>query len=522
MSSSTTSSAGDRKKPRQLTREELWSSYCEKITKQEYLDALDNYTRPTEYPLKRRTYYLFPPAVAVEKQAVRLFKLSLRDNAAQGTTSVVEEAFEMLKLSSTSEGILEKCLAHNDLKRAGNVEFRKGNYLAALRKYSEKWNSYLPYHVDAFPKDHPLRTKLGEAEASLFNSMSACRRACDLIDQLYLGGLKKKAKILNQLFKIQADSIQDLDMDKLFKDVSSDLKVSQPTHKITSDFGPSGWATTYLRPKGQPDPEASNVTYQQWHPRELDESELWLAWDRPDSGIPDAHMEYLRTPAIYSDKRCVYELLPSGVVQVVHSLRQHCWSKLSIYEIVFRHHNKDYAGELYFETDHRRFQASVKSLPLSDRIDWAVKEKDAANKTRLGLFETAIWSNVSAAFLALANLDRGAAHFRRLGFMSAWLAFADKEYATVGVVKDACKRALASVPPWDPVRQDEDAIESMKMIWQTHIAVLSVQSNDKRMFREISQSLRGMNAPQLFIKQIGPPMWYEEFEAMKHERGWFR
>lgn len=42
---------------------------------------------------------------------------------------------------------------------------------------------------------------------------------------------------------------------------------------------------------GQPDPEASNVTYQQWHPRELDESELWLAWDRPDSGIPDAHME---------------------------------------------------------------------------------------------------------------------------------------------------------------------------------------------------------------------------------------
>lgn len=152
---------------------------------------------------------------------------------------------------------------------------------------------------------------------------------------------------------------------------------------------------------GQPDPEASNVTYQQWHPRELDESELWLAWDRPDSGIPDAHMEcvsliviaylskalltivnrYLRTPAIYSDKRCVYELLPSGVVQVVHSLRQHCWSKLSIYEIVFRHHNKDYAGELYFETDHRRFQASVKSLPLSDRIDWAVKEKDAANKS---------------------------------------------------------------------------------------------------------------------------------------------
>lgn len=42
-------------------------------------------------------------------------------------------------------------------------EFRKGNYLAALRKYSEKWNPYLPYHVDAFPKDHPLRTKLGEA-----------------------------------------------------------------------------------------------------------------------------------------------------------------------------------------------------------------------------------------------------------------------------------------------------------------------------------------------------------------------
>lgn len=81
---------------------------------------------------------------------------------------------------------------------------------------------------------------------------------------------------------------------------------------------------------------------------------------------------------------------------------------------------------------------------------------------------------------------------------------------------------MASVPPWDPVRQDEDAIESMKMIWQTHIAVLSVQSNDRRMFREISQSLRGMNAPQLFIKQIGPPMWYEEFEAMKHERGWFR
>lgn len=96
--------------------------------------------------------------------------------------------------------------------------------------------------------------------------MNAGRRACDLIDQLYLGkslmkhcspklykhlvsaGLKKRAKILNQFFKIEPDSIQDVDKDKLFKDVSSDLKVSQPTHKITSDFGPSGWATTYLGP----------------------------------------------------------------------------------------------------------------------------------------------------------------------------------------------------------------------------------------------------------------------------------
>lgn len=85
------------------------------------------------------------------------------------------------------------------------------------------------------------------------------------------------------------------------------------------------------------------------------------------------------------------------------------------------------------------------------------------------------------------------------------------------------KRALASIPPWDPIRQDEDAIESMKMIWQTHMAILSVQSNDKRMFREISRGLRGMDTPQLFIEEIGPPAWYEEHEAMKREqRGWFR
>lgn len=104
--------------------------------------------------------------------------------------------------------------------------------------------------------------------------MNVGRRACDLIDQLYLGkslmqhcspklykhlvsagGLKKRAKILNQFFKIEPDSIQDVDKDKLFKDVSSDLKVSQPTHKITSDFGPSGWATTYhLGPKGKRHP----------------------------------------------------------------------------------------------------------------------------------------------------------------------------------------------------------------------------------------------------------------------------
>lgn len=75
-----------------------------------------------------------------------------------------------------------------------------------------------------------------------------------------------------------------MDKDKLFKDVSSDLKVSQPTHKITSDFGPSGWATTYLGPgpKDQFNPEKSNVTYEQRHPRELDAPELWLAWDWPD------------------------------------------------------------------------------------------------------------------------------------------------------------------------------------------------------------------------------------------------
>lgn len=54
-----------------------------------------------------------------------------------------------------------------------------------------------------------------------------------------------------------------------------------------------------------------------------------------------------------------------------HSLRQHCWSKLALYEIVFRQHNKDYDGELSFEMDHGRVQASVKSLPLNDRIDWA-------------------------------------------------------------------------------------------------------------------------------------------------------
>lgn len=65
------------------------------------------------------------------------------------------------------------------------------------------------------------------------------------------------------------------------------------------------------------------------------------------------------------------------------------------------------------------FDAWIKVLPYHIH---ALVPSDPL-RTKLGLLETAIWSNISAAFLALARLDGGVVHLGRLGFITRMAGF---------------------------------------------------------------------------------------------------
>ncbi|TYJ53852.1 hypothetical protein B9479_005540, partial [Cryptococcus floricola] len=157
--------------PRPLSSEEMWAGYEAPVP---------DPSTPSQYPAQRLTYDLLPYSQTAEKHGLRLFKVSIREqvwNLVQmgpEMDSYVKMELENQRRLPPDITRLKVLLDFDGMRQDANRIFREGDYMTALWRYVTNWSLFLPWHVDAFPRTHPLRPKLGEAEASLFNNMAAC------------------------------------------------------------------------------------------------------------------------------------------------------------------------------------------------------------------------------------------------------------------------------------------------------------------------------------------------------------
>ncbi|AAW45880.1 hypothetical protein CNBJ0290 [Cryptococcus deneoformans B-3501A] len=419
----------DRINPRPLTKDELWASFEDKFDPnlaKSKAKLLSNAV-PTQYPPRRTTYHLLPNTVALQKQAIRSFKLRLRDriqcNAfGEDEAGVMRDFLRVQRnLDATEEKLSRDIDDQQGLRKDVNALFQEGKFEDAKFQYNQLWSEILPWHIEALPEHSPLRLKLGEVEAAMFDNMAACmfklakadfefhsvfqccwtaidvreyakvrpiysccRRASDMMKILYVDARNYPFEInfdrnetppdqkyvaqMIKYFDDQANALQNLNKEAWYKDIDERLKIPMPPGEVTYYFGPFSWRDSWKEKRDTPSNPA------QTQPRDLTLKEMWEVW----SPVPkQTHLEYNDLPPYYPESRITYELRPTGIVQEYRYLT---YAKFSIYEMIWRQHNEDWSRIHFQEDDKKRRQVSVEDPPLKIRLDKAEKQKDEANK----------------------------------------------------------------------------------------------------------------------------------------------
>ncbi|WVQ81258.1 hypothetical protein IAT38_003381 [Cryptococcus sp. DSM 104549] len=130
-------------------------------------------------------------------------------------------------------------------------------------------------------------------------------------------------------------------------------------------------------------------------------------------------------------------------------------------------------------------------------------------RAQLGNFESTVWANVSASFLALSKLKRNN-YFHDMwtvnAFVSAWAAWDLREYASVSIVRNACLRAHSSQTEAFRDPAYFKAFESMLKYWKAQAdALADVPKNT--LFKDLPEEKRLPVPPKKVTSQVGPRMW---------------
>ncbi|TYJ51612.1 hypothetical protein B9479_007815 [Cryptococcus floricola] len=406
--------------PRPLSSEEMWAGYEAPVP---------DFSTPFQYPAQRLTYDLFPYSQTAEKHGLRLFKLSIREQVWNLVQMGPEmESFAKMQVEDQRRlppdiTGLGKLLDLNGMRQDANRIFREGDYMTAVWRYVTNWSLFLPWHVDAFSRTHPLRPKLGEAEASLFNNISACfvriseeakkyerndfsnfymdaafktswvalemrefakvrtvyssaKRSLSLIRKLFAAIPSPNVTAANidamcAYYAVQAKVLENVNKDTMFKDLSPEKKIPWPSFDDYWAMGPFCWGTTHglVHLNKNPVVEARRGRNQ---PRTLTEEELWAIWTE-DVPMPTEPLEYREPADDYPEFRFCYDNMPIGRV---YETRHICRAKREVYEVIFRACRDDVSGEAFEHVMRSQRERSVTSHPWGERLHAAVAKKE--------------------------------------------------------------------------------------------------------------------------------------------------
>ncbi|WVQ75746.1 hypothetical protein IAR50_005377 [Cryptococcus sp. DSM 104548] len=415
--------------PRPLSSDEMWMGYQAPLP--DYLkSAFDDFSTPPQYPSHRLTYDRLPNAVAAEKHGLRLFKVSARDQIwnlvemGPELESLAQQQLDKQRSQPADIQALAELVGFDGMRQDANRLFRQGEYMTALWKYVTNWSMYLPYHVDALPQTHPLRAKLGEVEASLFNNISAClvkvaeeaRKlgrgdygnyymdsafktswvALDLREfakvRTVYSSAKRSLGLIRQNFEhnaspnvtpanidtmclyyaAQVKVLEKVDKDLMFKDLSPEKKLPWPSFDDYWGMGPMSWGTTHGLVQVQKYPRLEAIRAKNKN-RPLTEAELWAIWTEsvPE---PTEPLEYRQSANDYPEFRFTYDKRATGQV---YETRCICRAKREFYEVVFRACLDDVSGEAFSTVMAHKKEQSIAGHPWEARHKAAESLKEA-------------------------------------------------------------------------------------------------------------------------------------------------
>ncbi|RSH85737.1 hypothetical protein EHS25_003878 [Saitozyma podzolica] len=189
--------AHDNTTPRPLTMNELWASWDEPSedesklvnegSAEEISEAMGKVSvgagagdgSSLTYPTPRSSYTLTPPLILLGARIARNTKLTIykdiinfySQDPAQKRYAELWKDLHSTEVQAYPIGIrVERA---NQGKEAANKKYKEGNWFGAMYTYALAWGCLLPYHLDAFAGDDPVREEIGKLESALFSNIAA-------------------------------------------------------------------------------------------------------------------------------------------------------------------------------------------------------------------------------------------------------------------------------------------------------------------------------------------------------------
>ncbi|WVQ73570.1 hypothetical protein IAR50_003148 [Cryptococcus sp. DSM 104548] len=389
--------------------------------------------------------------------------------------------------------------------------------------------------------------------AAAITVRNATLRSNDVLRRLYQNSKdpnhNRHFQQMAAYFSGQAEALEGFDKEVLFKDLEPSKRLPPPPVEVLQAFGPRSWAQKWIKqlPEILPPPPILTLEERK-KPRDLTPFELWAAWDE----MPEEYREDInetKMPLYHPQLRLTYSLMTPVERTALHYLRQ---AKFHVFRTVM----STAAGDSEFDFIVKMIKDKPVDDPsLEEKLTEAEIKKAQANKLyrkkefpnafaeyffawsmvlpyhtgalapddplrhRLGKFESALWCNLAATFIAVSKdpLEEEAKEgFRDLACKCAWASFAEREYATVHSVKHACLRAKetfsdhSSQSPHSVVMagktDDSSSPDVIRGFFARQASKLEGLPKDN-MFADVEPS-RKVELPNLEVwNRFGPQMW---------------